>query len=115
MESPLMLTVDANPTRIWSCLGVLVAVLAISAAPGADETRKPKGVFSALKVGQSVSLKDEGSAFTITHFEPDLPQSHKIIEIGDNFIVVRDIAEVTETTIPIYSIKAIVRVKTKAQ
>ena len=74
MESPLILTVHANPTRIWTCFGVLVAVLAISAAPGADETKEPKGVFR-LKVGQSVSLKDEGSAFSITFFEPDLPQS----------------------------------------
>lgn len=101
--------------RTWTCLGVLVLVLSISSAPGADETRKPKGVFSALRVGQSVSLKDEGSVFTITFFEPEILQSHKIVEIGDNFIVVRDIAEVTETTIPVYALKAIVKVKTKAQ
>jgi hypothetical protein len=104
-----------NLSRFLVCLSVLVAVLAVSAAPSADETRKPKGVFSALKVGQSVSSKDEGSAFSITVFDPELPQSHKVIQIGDNFIVVRDIAGITEMTIPVYSIKAIVKVKTKAQ
>ena len=82
---------------------------------GADEVKKPKGVFSAIKVGQSVSLKDEGSAFTITFFEPDLQQSHKVVEIGDNFIVVRDLAEVTETTVPVYAVKSIVKVRTKTQ
>jgi hypothetical protein len=101
-----------NRTPVWACLGVLVTVLALSAAPGADETKKPKGVFSALKVGQSVSLKDEGSAFTLTVFEPDLPQSHKVIEVGDNFIVVRDIAGISDTTIPVFSLKSIVKVRT---
>jgi len=100
-----------NPIRVWTCLciGLVISAVAI----GADETRKPKGVFSALKVGQSVSLKDEGSAFTISFFEPELPQSHKVVEIGDNFVVIRDIAEITETAIPIYSIKSIVKVRTR--
>lgn len=92
-----------------------MAVLAVSATPGADKPRKPNGVCSGLQIGQLVSLKDEGSAFTISYFEPELPQSHKIIETGDNFIVVRDIAEVTETTIPLYAVKAVVKVKTKAK
>lgn len=95
--------------RRWLGLGVMVAVVAV--AVGADEGQRPRGVLAALRVGQSVSLKDMGSAFSITVFDPELPQSHKVIEIGDNFIVVRDIAEVTETTIPIYSVKAIVKVK----
>jgi hypothetical protein len=97
--------------RTRKLVGVTVVMLLFAVTLGADETKNPKGVFSALKVGQSVSLKDEGSAFTITFFEPDLPQSHKVIEIGDNFIVVRDIAEVTDTTILLYSVKAIVKVK----
>ena len=93
----------------------LVVVAFVVMALGADETKKPKGVFSALKVGQSVSLKDDGSAFTLTFFDPDLLQSHKIVEIGDNFVVLRDVAGVTETTIPIYSLKAVVKVRTKTQ
>jgi bifunctional non-homologous end joining protein LigD len=40
------------------CLGVLVAVLAMSAVPGADESKRPTGVFSGLKVGQSVTPKE---------------------------------------------------------
>jgi hypothetical protein len=98
--------------RKWTWL---VVVTFLVMALGADEGRKTKGIFSGLKVGQSVSLKDEGSAFTITFFDPDLQQSHKVIEIGSDYVVLRDIAEVTETTIPIYSVKAIIKVKTKAQ
>jgi hypothetical protein len=99
-----------NRTRML--IGVTVVVLLIAMTLGADATKKPKGVFSALKVGQSVSLKDEGSAFTLTVFEPDLPQSHKVIEVGDNFIVVRDIAGISDTTIPVFSLKSIVKVGT---
>ena len=62
-----------------------------------------------------MSLKDEGSAFTITFFEPDLQQSHKVVETGENFIVVRDIAGITDTLVPIFSIKGIVKVRTKSQ
>jgi hypothetical protein len=95
--------------RNWIWVGVVVVVAAV--ALGANETKKLKSAFSVLKFGESVSLKDEGSAYSITVFEPDLPQSHKVVEIGDDYVVVRDIAEVTETTIPIYSVKAIVKVK----
>jgi hypothetical protein len=95
--------------RNWIWIGVVGVVVAV--AVGSDETKRARGFFSGLKVGQSVSVKEEGSTYTITTFEPELPQSHKVIEIGDNFIVLRDIAEVTETTIPIYSVKAIVKVK----
>jgi hypothetical protein len=99
-------------TRMRNWIGLVVIVALVAAAIGADESRKPKGVFSALKVGQAVSLKDEGSAFTITFFEPELQQSHKVVEIGDNFIVLRDIAGISDTMVPIYSVKAIVKVRT---
>jgi hypothetical protein len=101
-----------NSKWSWMCLCLLGALLATATTRSADEVKRPKGVFSGLKVGQSVSLKDEGSAFTITYFEPELQQSHTVVEIGDNFIVVRDIAGVTETSIPVYSVKAIVKVRT---
>lgn len=96
--------------RNWIWIGVVVLLIAV--ALGADESKKPNGIFAAIRVGQSVSLKDEGRAYTITVFEPEIQQSHKIVEIGDNFIVVRDIAEVSETTVPVYSLKAIVKVRT---
>ena len=100
-------------TRMRNWIGLVAVVALVAVAIGADETKKPKSVFSALKVGQSVSLKDEGSALTITFFDPELPQSHKVVEVGENFIVVRDIAGVTETTVPVYAVKSIMKVRTK--
>lgn len=57
-------------------------------------------------------MKDEGTAFTIRFFDPEMPQSRKVLEIGSDYIVVRDIAEVQETTVPVYSLKGIVKVRT---
>jgi hypothetical protein len=87
----------------------IIAVLLLTI--GATDAPK-RTVFSGLKVGQPVGLKDHGAAFEISVID-DVPQSHKVIEIGDDFVVLEDIAEVTQTTIPVYSVKAIVRIKTK--
>ena len=104
-----------NSMRTWMCLGLSGALIVTTATRSTEDTKRSKGVFSSLRVGQSISLKDEGSAFSITTFEPELPQSHKVVEVGSDYIVVRDIAEITDTLVPIYSIKSIVKVKTKAQ
>lgn len=102
-----------NSMRTLACL--LLALLVSAAARSADDGKLSKGVFSSLRLGQPVSLKDEGSVFTITTFQPELPQSHKIVGIGDTFIVVRDIAEVSEISIPIFSIKSITKVTTRTR
>ena len=86
----------------------LIAVVLLTI--GAADVPK-KTVFSGLKVGQQVGLKDHGTAFEISVID-DVPQSHKIIEIGDDFVVLEDVAGVTQT-IPVYSLKAIVRLDVK--
>jgi hypothetical protein len=93
------------------CIALVFFTIAL--ALGADEINKPKGVFSSLKIGQSVTLKEEATGITISFFDEELPMTHTITETGDEFIVVRDIADVTETTIPVYSIKKIVKIRTK--
>ena len=66
-----------------------------------------------LKVGQAVSLKDEGSAYSISFIEPEVPLGHTVVEIGENYVVVRDIAGITDTTVPVYSLKAVQKVRVK--
>ena len=43
------------------------------------------------------------------------PLTHRVVEVGPDYVRVRDMAQVSDTLIPIYSIKAItiVRLKTK--
>lgn len=94
--------------RLFVLLPVLAIVLL---AVGAADAPK-KTVFSGLKVGQPVGLKDHGTDFEISVID-DVPQSHKIIDMGDDFIVLEDVGAVTQTTIPVTSLKAIVLLKTK--
>ncbi len=95
--------------RIVRLLPVIAVVLLTI---GATDPPK-KTVFSSLKVGQSVGLKDQGAAFEISVLSEEVPQGHTVIEIGDDFIVLEDVAGVTQTTIPVFSLKAIVRLDVK--
>jgi hypothetical protein len=88
----------------------IIAVLLLTI--GATDVPK-KTVFSSLKVGQSVGLKDHGAAFEINFLSEEIPQGHTVIVIEDDYVVLEDLAGVTQTTIPVYSLKAIVRLKVK--
>ena len=91
---------------------LIVGLITVGTALGAQDVEKPRSMFSMLKVGQAVNLSDHGSAYSLRIFEEDnVPLSHTVIEIGEDFIVVRDIAEVTDSIVPLYSIKAIERVR----
>ena len=88
---------------------VICATLALSCpspeASGQDKGRK--GFLSVLKEGQAVVLKETAGRYEITLMEG----GHKVIEVGPDYVVVEDIAGVTETRIPIFSIKSIARIK----
>ena len=71
------------------------------------KAEKNKSFLSALKEGQSVVVKEVSGRFEINTIEGP----HKVIEIGTDYLVVKDIAGITETHIPIFSIKAITRLK----
>ena len=65
-----------------------------------------------MKEGQSVNLKDVARRYEISTFDDGLTVlSHKVIEVGPDFVTVEDIAGVAETRIPIFSIKSFVKFK----
>ena len=86
----------------------IVAILLSGWAAPAKRT-----TFSDLKVGDNVGLKDLGERYQISVLDKGILQSHKIIEVGDDFIVLEDVAEVTRITIPVYAVKSVVRLKTE--
>ena len=49
-----------------------------------------------LKVGQAVNLKDHGAAYSLSFIEPEVPLSHTVVEIGEDYVVVRDIVGADE-------------------
>jgi preprotein translocase subunit YajC len=88
---------------------LLLAVISISTfnVTAQGQAQKSKTFLSALKEGQSVIVKEVAGRFEINAIEG----SHKVIEIGTDYLVVQDIAGITEIRIPIFSIKAITRLK----
>ena len=90
-------------------LAAMCAVGVASVSGQAPEKPRP-GFLSVLKSGQSVNVKEVAGRFEISLME-EVPLSHKVTEVGADHVVVEDIAGVNETRIPVYSIKAIVRLK----
>ena len=87
-------------------LVVLLVALAPAAAPKADE--KAPGVFAPLEKGSKVALKEVGGRYEIS-VVPGLAEGHTVAEVGGggDFVVLVDPSGVTETRIPIYSVKAV--------
>jgi hypothetical protein len=96
---------------IW--LVIAGVVLALSSSFAVESPKKSKGIFSGLKVGQNVSLKDEGARYSIDYFDTNLLQTHKVVAVADDFVVIRDINDLIETTVPVYSIKSVSKLNTK--
>ncbi len=91
-------------------LAVTAAVLLTIPATSHGQDKPRKGVLAVLKEGQTVTLKESGGRYEITVLK-NVPLGHKVVEVGPDYVVVEDAAGVTETRIPVYSIKAIVRLK----
>jgi len=93
----------------------IVVVVAVVTALGAQDSKKPKGIFSMLKVGQAVSLKDEGAAYSISFMESEVPLGHTVVEIGEDYVVLRDISGVKDVVVPVYSLKSVEKVRVKVE
>jgi hypothetical protein len=101
--------------RTWTWPLAALVVLALSSSFAVEAPKKPKGIFSSLKVGQPVNLKDEGTAFSISFIDEPLQLAHTVVEIGDDYVVVQDVAGVMDTLVPVYSLKGIVKTRTKVR
>jgi hypothetical protein len=88
---------------------LLLAVVSIGTFNGMaqGQGQKNKTFLSALKEGQSVIVKEVAGRYEISTIDG----THKVIEVGPDYLVVQDIAGITEIHIPVFSIKAIARLK----
>lgn len=71
------------------------------------QERGRKGFLSALREGQGIVLRETAGRYEISLMEG----GHKVVEVGSDYVLVEDISGVTETRIPVYSIKNISRFK----
>lgn len=92
---------------------ILLAVISFATFNATGQApEKRHHVLSVLKEGQPVSLKEVQGRYEIGTIEGiAAPQGYKVIEIGDDFLVVQDITGINEIHIPVFSIKAITKVK----
>jgi len=95
------------PRSIIAALLCATLALACLSPEASGQEKGRKSFLSVLKDGQSVVLKESAGRYEITLMEG----GHKVVEVGPDYVVVEDIAGVTETRIPIYSIKSINRIK----
>lgn len=90
----------------------LSSFLALATVPasGHGQEKGRKTVLAELKAGQSVFVKEVGGRYEITVLK-GVKLGHRVIEVGGDYVVVEDAAGVTETRIPVTSIKAIIKLK----
>lgn len=102
--------------KSFGSVGVVVFMVALLFSPlfaQQQEQAKPTGVLANLKVDQAINVKEVLGRYLLTVIEGEskLPMPHTILELGADYIVVRDFTGLTETRIPIYSIQAVVNFK----
>ena len=96
---------------------VIVALLAafLLTPLFAQQEVQPKvsGVFATLKAGQAINVKETGERYLLTVIDGDskLPQPHTILEVDDDFVVVKDFTGLNETRIPVTSVRSVVHFK----
>jgi hypothetical protein len=93
---------------------VMVAVV-VSTGSSQPPPAVKKTVFSALKVGQAVSLKDKATGWEIGTTDDETVLMHKVAEIGDEYIVLHDEAGSVETRLPLTAVRAVVHLRTKGK
>ena len=96
-------------------VAVLVLVVLNGVSKSGNDVTARRRLFATLKVGQAVNLKDVGPVYEIGTFDDAMPLGYTVVEIDTDYIVLRDIAKVTETRIPIYAVKSVSHIRTKMQ
>lgn len=91
---------------------IAVCLLGLGSITTGQTPAQRREFFAVLKVGQSVALKETAGRFTISTMD-DVPDSlsHKVVEVGTDYLTVEDIAGIHQTRIPVYSVSSIVRLK----
>ena len=99
-------------TIIPMLAAIILAVVAIhysgAAHPVAEEKATKTSFLAHLKPGQPVSLTEKDGRYEIGLYPLTYqPLGHKVIEIGPDYVVLRDLVGITDTIVSVYGIKAI--------
>src|SRR5579875_1666524 len=104
-----------NKNIIFALLAVVVlgfvGVFSMATSQPPPAARRP--IFSTLKVGQTVAVKERNGLYEVSTMDEAGPLTHKVAEIGEDYLAVRDEAGATESRIPVTAVRAVIHVKTK--
>jgi hypothetical protein len=97
--------------RFAASVGIAAVALVLIAAaqiPVERDRDAPRGVAAVLSPGIGVTLQEKAHGYEIGVLKgiPG-PRSHKVVEVAPDYIVVIDLAGITQTRIPIYALAAI--------
>jgi hypothetical protein len=90
---------------------VVVTWIIVSLGANAVQPEIKSGLLSRFKVGQSIVLAEKESRFEIRPIADAAGRTHSVLEVGADYVMLRDLIEEIDLMIPVYSIKAVVRVK----
>jgi len=98
---------------------ILIAVAALAGLFSTATSQPPpaarRTVFSTLKAGQSVPLKERAGLYEVGTVDEGGPLTHKVVEIGDDYLVLKEDAGTVESRIPVTAVRAVIHVKTKGK
>ncbi len=100
------------PRPVISLLLTSFIVLGTISVFGQAPENPQQGFLTGLKEGQSIMLKEVAGRFEISSFDDGQAiLSHKVIDVGTDYLTVEDFGGLLVTRIPVFSIKAIVLLK----
>lgn len=99
------MTVGYRRVTAYGLLAGFMSVLATCAGMAPAERG---GVLGGLRPGLAITLTEAAGRFEIGIL-PGVPGplSHEVTAVGEDYVAVKDIASVTETVIPLFSIKCV--------
>ncbi len=93
----------------------LVFAVLLTSATSQPPPAPLRTAFSTLKVGQAVTLKERAGLYEVGTTGEAGPLTHKVVEVGGGFLVVRDEAGTVECRIPVTAVRHVVSVLAKAK
>jgi hypothetical protein len=90
-------------------LAVLILAISMIVVGSQAEDHPTKTTFLEwLKPGHPVSLEEKQGRYQLGLYPENIrPLSHSVVEVGRDYVVLRDFPGVTDTVIPVYSIASI--------
>ena len=99
---------DRRAIILLMALATAVTIAALPSSTAAPQEHKTLTFLEHLKPGQPVAFSEKDGRYEIGVFPENFrPLGHKVVEVNQDHIVFRDLVEITDTIVPIYSIKSI--------